>query len=62
MLVFLKINHVELQCQDEDIINLGLDIASGKPNVRCIGGQESHKEAHICKAIISVKLGKIFIA
>lgn len=30
MLVFLKINHVELQCQDEDIINLGLDIASGK--------------------------------
>ena len=30
MLVFLKINHVELQCQDEDIINLGLDVASGK--------------------------------
>lgn len=30
MLVFLKINYVEIQCQDEDIINLGLDIASGK--------------------------------
>ena len=30
MLVFLKINHVEIQCQDEDIINLGLDVASGK--------------------------------
>ena len=30
MLVFLKINHVEIQCQDEDIIKLGLDIASGK--------------------------------
>ena len=30
MLVFLKINHVEIQCQDEEIIKLGLDIASGK--------------------------------
>ena len=30
MLVFLKINHVEIQCQDEDIITLGLDVASGK--------------------------------
>jgi death-on-curing protein len=30
MLVFLKINNIEIQCQDEDIINLGLDIASGK--------------------------------
>ncbi len=30
MLVFLKINHVIIQCQDDDIINLGLGVASGK--------------------------------
>jgi death-on-curing protein len=30
MFVFLKINHVEIQCQDEDIIDLGLGVASGK--------------------------------
>lgn len=32
MLVFLKINQVEIQCQDEDIIDLGLGVASGKYN------------------------------
>lgn len=30
MLVFLKINHVEIQCHDENIIDLGLGVASGK--------------------------------
>lgn len=41
MLVFLKINHVEIQCQDEEIISLGLDIASGK-----------HDSSHIMEWII----------
>ncbi|MDF2804611.1 MAG: death on curing protein [Anaerocolumna sp.] len=30
MLVFLKINNVTMQCQDKDIIDLGLGVASGK--------------------------------
>lgn len=30
MLVFLEINNVIIQCQDKDIIDLGLGIASGK--------------------------------
>jgi death-on-curing protein len=33
MLVFLKINNVILKCQDDDIINLGLGVASGKYGV-----------------------------
>lgn len=32
MLVFLKINHVIIQCQDDDVIDLGLGVASGKYN------------------------------
>jgi len=31
-LVFLKINNVFIHCQDDDIIDLGLGIASGKYN------------------------------
>ena len=30
MLVFLRINNIIIQCQDKDIIALGLSIASGK--------------------------------
>jgi death-on-curing protein len=30
MMVFLDINGIELECTDEDIIDLGLGIASGK--------------------------------
>lgn len=30
MLVFLKINNIILQCRDDDIIDLGLGVASGK--------------------------------
>jgi death-on-curing protein len=32
MLVFLEINNVIIKCEDEDIIELGLGIASGKHN------------------------------
>lgn len=32
MMVFLDINGIELECSDEDIIDLGLGIASGKYN------------------------------
>lgn len=32
MLVFLNINHVIIQCKDDDIIDLGLGVASGKYN------------------------------
>jgi len=30
MLVFLEINNVFINCEDEDIINLGLGVASGR--------------------------------
>lgn len=30
MMVFLDINGIELVCRDEDIIDLGLGVASGK--------------------------------
>jgi len=30
MMVFLEINEIELECSDEDIIDIGLGIASGK--------------------------------
>lgn len=33
MLVFLKINNIIIHCQDKDIIDLGLGIASGKYDI-----------------------------
>jgi len=30
MLIFLKVNHVIIQCQDKDIIDLGVGIAGGQ--------------------------------
>lgn len=36
MLVFLDINGIELSCSDEDIIDLGLGVASGKYNAEYI--------------------------
>ncbi|NLC20089.1 MAG: type II toxin-antitoxin system death-on-curing family toxin [Clostridiales bacterium] len=32
MLVFLKVNNIIINCQDDDIIELGFGIASGKYN------------------------------
>ena len=32
MLIFLRINYIDIQCEDEDIIDLGLGIAMGKYN------------------------------
>lgn len=32
MLIFLRINYIDIQCEDEDIIDLGLGIALGKYN------------------------------
>lgn len=36
MLVFLDVNQVMLNCLDEDIINLGIGVASGKYNTEYI--------------------------
>lgn len=30
MLVFLDINNISIECRDDDLVNLGLGIASGK--------------------------------
>ncbi|BDR73108.1 death on curing protein [Clostridium tetani] len=30
MMVFLEINGIQLECSDEDIVDIGLGIASGK--------------------------------
>ncbi|AOR22716.1 type II toxin-antitoxin system death-on-curing family toxin [Clostridium taeniosporum] len=42
MMVFLEINGIELECSDEDIVDIGLGIASGK-----------YEDDHIIEWIIS---------